>query len=362
MGMPKRSDWKYVEELVREPSEDELLVRILYVSLDPAMRGWMNEGKSYVPGVGIGEVMRALTLGRVVASKNVKFVVGDHVYGLLGVQEYALTNGSGLTKVDPALAPLPVYLGTLGVPGMTAYFGLLDIGQPQSSQTVVVSGAGGAVGTVVGQIAKIKGCHVVGVAGGTKQCSYVVNDSASTPLSTTRRRTSGRRCRNTAPKVSTFTSDNVGGDILDVLKRIHAGHGQGGLRRAGEDVAEEPLHHRHPRRRHAHQPGIRSRVFHRRSATVRALFYGLGADGTVGANKNSIKIIGEETDNYAQGYFVYDSKKSGSMTVSHLRFGPRPMRSSYLITQRQLRGLPPVLLSGAPRRAELRPNRAPRSC
>jgi NADPH-dependent curcumin reductase len=217
VGMPKRSDWKYVEEPVREPSEDELLVRILYVSLDPAMRGWMNEGKSYVPGVGIGEVMRALALGRVVASKNVKFVVGDHVYGLLGVQEYALTNGSGLTKVDPALAPLPVYLGTLGVPGMTAYFGLLDIGQPQSSQTVVVSGAGGAVGTVVGQIAKIKGCHVVGVAGGTKKCSYVVNDLGFDAAIDYKTENVRQALQKHCPKGVDVYFDNVGGDILDAV-------------------------------------------------------------------------------------------------------------------------------------------------
>jgi NADPH-dependent curcumin reductase CurA len=217
VGMPKRSDWKYVEEPVREPSEDELLVRILYVSLDPAMRGWMNEGKSYVPGVGIGEVMRAVALGRVVASKNVKFAVGDHVYGLLSVQEYTLTNGTGLTKVDPALAPLPVYLGTLGMPGMTAYFGLLDIGQPQSSQTVVVSGAAGAVGAVVGQIAKIKGCHVVGVAGGPKKCSYVVNDLGFDAAIDYKTENVRQALQKHCPKGVDVYFDNVGGDILDAV-------------------------------------------------------------------------------------------------------------------------------------------------
>src|SRR6185437_8034882 len=166
VGMPKRSDWNYKQESVRNLTDGELLVRIFYISLDPAMRGWMNDSKSYVPPVGIGETMRALALGRVIASKNANFAVGDHVYGPLGVQELAITNGAAIIKVDPRVAPLPLYLSVLGMPGMTAYFALLDIGRPQSGQTVVVSGAAGAVGSVVGQIAKIKGCRAVGIAGG----------------------------------------------------------------------------------------------------------------------------------------------------------------------------------------------------
>ena len=169
VGMPKRSDWNYAAEPIPELADGQLLIKILYVSLDPAMRGWMNEGKSYVPPVGIGEVMRAGGLGRVVQSKNPAFAVGDHVYGMLGVQQFAVNAGKGITKVDPKLAPLPVYLGTLGMPGMTAYFGLLDIGKPKEGDTVVVSGAAGAVGMVVGQIAKIKGCRVVGIAGGREK-------------------------------------------------------------------------------------------------------------------------------------------------------------------------------------------------
>src|SRR6202030_1579136 len=125
-GMPKRSDWKFTEEPVRDPGDGEVLVKVLYISLDPAMRGWMNEGKSYIEPVGIGDVMRAGGVGRVIASKNPGFSAGDFVYGGFGVQEYAVANGKGLTKVDPKLVPLPVYLGTLGAPGMTAYFGLLE--------------------------------------------------------------------------------------------------------------------------------------------------------------------------------------------------------------------------------------------
>jgi NADPH-dependent curcumin reductase CurA len=217
VGMPKRSDWKYVEEPVRDPSEGELLVKVLYISLDPAMRGWMNEARSYIAPVGIGEVMRALALGRILASRNSMFAVGDYVYGPLGVQEFALTNGSGITKVDAAAAPLPLYLSTLGMPGMTAYFGLLEVGQAKPGETVVVSGAAGAVGTVVGQIANIKGCHVVGIAGGAQKCDYVVKslgfDAAIDYKAEDVRKALQKHC----PKGIHVYFDNVGGDILDVV-------------------------------------------------------------------------------------------------------------------------------------------------
>src|SRR5262249_15444867 len=179
VGLPKRSDWNYVEEPVREPRPGEVLVKTLYLSLDPAMRGWMNEGRSYIAPVGIGEVMRAGGAGRVIGSGNPAFAVGDHVTGVLGAQEYALIDAQstrGLTKVDPKLAPLPVYVGALGATGLTAYFGLLDVGQPKAGDTVVVSGAAGATGMVVGQIAKIKGCRAVGIAGGPEKCGYIVKE------------------------------------------------------------------------------------------------------------------------------------------------------------------------------------------
>ncbi len=224
VGMPKRSDWKYVEEPVCEPSAGELLVRILYISLDPAMRGWMNEGRSYIAPVGIGEVMRALALGRVLASRNSKFAVGDYVHGPLGVQEFALTNGYGLTKVDPSAAPLPVYLSTLGMPGMTAYFGLLDLGQPKPGETLVVSGAAGAVGTAVGQIAKIKGCHVVGIAGGAQKCDYVVKDLGFDAAIDYKVEDVRKGLQKHCPKGLNIYFDNVGGDILDlVLTQIARG-------------------------------------------------------------------------------------------------------------------------------------------
>jgi NADPH-dependent curcumin reductase len=216
VGMVQRSDFEYTEAPVAEPGEGEVLVKILYISLDPAMRGWMNEGKSYVPPVGIGEVMRAGAVGRVITSRDPNLAVGDHVVGVLGVQEYAVAKAKGLTKVDPKLVPLPVYLGTLGMPGMTAYFGLLEIGQPKAGETVVVSGAAGAVGQVVGQIAKIKGCRVVGIAGGADKCAYLRSigfDAAIDYKHEDVKAALKQHC----PKGVDVYFDNVGGEILDIV-------------------------------------------------------------------------------------------------------------------------------------------------
>src|SRR5579859_1201635 len=143
-GMPTRNDFDYLEETLPDPGDGEILVKVLYVSLDPAMRGWMNEGRSYVPPIGIGEVFRAIDVGKVLESKNPKFAVGDFVSGLFGVQEYAISDGRGVTPANPALAPLPVYLSVLGMPGMTAYFGLIDVADLKEGDNVVVSGAAGA--------------------------------------------------------------------------------------------------------------------------------------------------------------------------------------------------------------------------
>jgi NADPH-dependent curcumin reductase CurA len=174
--------------------------------------------------VGIGDVMRALAAGRVIASKDPGLGVGDHVTGLLGVQEYAIAKASAVVKVDTALAPLPVYLGTLGMPGMTAYFGLLDIGRPAEGETVVVSGAAGAVGGVVGQIAKLKGARVVGIAGGAEKCRYVVEelgfDAAVDYKAEDVAAGLGRHC----PRGIDVYFDNVGGEILDAALARLARH------------------------------------------------------------------------------------------------------------------------------------------
>ena len=221
VGMVKRSDFEFVEAPVRAPEEGEVLVKILFLSLDPAMRGWMNEGKSYIPPVGLGEVMRAGAAGIVVASKHPSFAVGDHVVGALGVQEYAISNGKRLTKVDPKVAPLPVYLGTLGMPGMTAYFGILEVGQLKDGETVVVSGAAGAVGQVVGQIAKIKGCHVVGIAGGADKCRYITDELGFDAAIDYKAEDVKEGLKRHCPKGIDVYFDNVGGDILDAaLSRL----------------------------------------------------------------------------------------------------------------------------------------------
>jgi NADPH-dependent curcumin reductase len=224
VGLPKRTDWNYTEEPVRAPNDGEVLVKIAYLSLDPAMRGWMNDVKSYIPPVQIDEVMRAGGVGEVLESRHPGFQKGDHVYGTIGIQEYATVDGKGLTKVDARIAPLPVYLGTLGMPGMTAYFGLLEVGKPQPGQTVVVSGAAGAVGMVVGQIAKIKGCRAVGIAGGREKCDYLVRelgfDAAIDYKSDDLKRTLRQHC----PQGVDVYFDNVGGEILDTVLTQLARH------------------------------------------------------------------------------------------------------------------------------------------
>jgi len=224
-GNVKRSDFTYTSEPVRDPVEGEIVVKNLYISLDPAMRGWMNESKaSYAPPVDLGAVMRAIAVGRVVASKNPKFVVGDHVNGLLGVQEYAYSDGNGLMKVDPKLASLPTYLSTLGMPGLTAYFGLLEVGKPKAGETVVVSGAAGAVGAVVGQIAKIKGARVVGIAGGADKCRYLIDELGFDEAIDYKREDVMDALKRHCPKGVDVYFDNVGGDILDaVLARLARG-------------------------------------------------------------------------------------------------------------------------------------------
>jgi hypothetical protein len=215
VGMPKSSDWNYTEEPVRDPGPGEVLVKVLYLSLDPAMRGWMNEGKSYIEPVKIGDVMRAFGAGRVIASQNPGFAAGDHVTGLFGMQEYAFSDGKGLNKADTKLLPLPVYLSALGITGLTAYFGLLEVGQAKAGDTVVVSGAAGATGMMVGQIAKIKGCRAVGIAGGPEKCAYLAKDLGFDAAIDYKNEDVGQALRQHCPKGINVYFDNVGGDILD---------------------------------------------------------------------------------------------------------------------------------------------------
>jgi len=237
-GLPGPECWQFTAEPVADPSDGGVLVNVLALSLDPAMRGWMNEGKSYIPPVGIGEVMRAGGVGVVAASKNPAFAVGDHVSGGMGVQEHWLVPAdqvkrSGLAKIDLRLGSLNQWLNVLGMPGMTGYFGLMEVGQPKAGETLVVSGAAGAVGQTVGQVAKIKGCRVVGIAGGPEKCAWVVNElgfdacidhKATAPdgVDTAKWDPVREGLKQHCPQGVDIYFDNVGGDILDaVLARIN---------------------------------------------------------------------------------------------------------------------------------------------
>jgi NADPH-dependent curcumin reductase CurA len=224
VGLPKPSDWEYVEAAAPEPQDGQFQVQLEYLSLDPAMRGWMNEGRSYVAPVGIGEVMRAGGLGRVTESRHPEYATGERVAGMFGVQRFAVSDGRGVNRVDTSLAPAPVHLGALGMTGLTAYFGLLEVGRPQPGQTVVVSGAAGAVGSVAGQIARIKGCRVVGIAGGPDKCAWLTGELGFDAAIDYKASEVRGALRRHAPDGVDVYFDNVGGEILDeVLRRLARG-------------------------------------------------------------------------------------------------------------------------------------------
>jgi hypothetical protein len=216
-GMVTREDFTIEDGPVPEPGPGEFRVRIECISLDPAMRGWMNEGRSYVPPVALGEVMRAGAAGIVEKSNNPAFKEGDAVNGLFGVQKYAVSRGERVVKVDTQLAPLPRWLGGLGMPGLTAYFGLLEVGQPKAGETVVVSAAAGAVGSVVGQIAKIKGCRAVGIAGGPDKCRHVVQELGLDACIDYKAGGLSRQLKEACPKGIDVNFENVGGEVLDTV-------------------------------------------------------------------------------------------------------------------------------------------------
>jgi NADPH-dependent curcumin reductase len=223
-GLPTPDVWEHTTEPVPEPGEGRFVVRVTHLSLDPAMRGWMNDVRSYVPPVGLGEVMRALGAGVVVASRHPGFPEGTTVTGTFGVQSHAESDGTGVLAVDPAAAPVPTHLSLLGMTGLTAYFGLFDVGALRDGETVLVSGAAGAVGSVVGQLAKIRGCRVVGIAGGPEKCAWLVDELGFDAAIDYRAGDVNRAIRTHAPDGVDVYFDNVGGEILDAaLARLRRG-------------------------------------------------------------------------------------------------------------------------------------------
>ena len=215
-GMPNEATWNFVEETLAPLQEGEILVEQSHISLDPAMRGWMNNTRSYIPPVEIGEVMRAGSVGKVIDTQgNTKFKVGDYVTGWGGVQQYYVGDGSGFVQVDPAWSDLTKYLGVLGMPGMTAYFGILEVGEIKEGDVVLVSGGAGAVGSVVGQIAKIKGCRVIGIAGGPEKCKYMTEELGFDGAIDYKNENIISGIKQHCPKGIDVYFDNVGGDILD---------------------------------------------------------------------------------------------------------------------------------------------------
>ncbi len=216
-GMVKRDIFDIRDEPLPEPGEGEFRVKISHISLDPAMRGWMNDARSYVEPVKLGDVMRAFAVGHVEASRNPQFKEGDAVSGRFGVQQYAISDGKGVSRVDEGLAPLPTWLAGLGMPGLTAYFGLYEVAKAQAGETVVVSAASGAVGQVVGQLAKLKGCRAVGIAGGKEKCRMLIDDFGFDAAVDYKAGDLAGQLKAACPNGIDVDFENVGGEIFDTV-------------------------------------------------------------------------------------------------------------------------------------------------
>lgn len=217
VGEPKDENFKLVENTISEPVEGDVVLRTIYLSLDPYMRGRMSDAKSYAQPVQIGGVMEGGAVSEVVASRHHEFKPGDFVVAYTGWQSYSVANGSLLIKIDPNSAPLSTALGVLGMPGMTAYTGLLNIGQPKEGETVVVAAASGAVGAIVGQIAKIKGCRVVGIAGGKRKCDYVVQELGFDACIDHKDSNLAELLKTACPKGIDIYFENVGGAVFEAV-------------------------------------------------------------------------------------------------------------------------------------------------
>jgi hypothetical protein len=224
VGVPKESDFEIVETSVVEPAESEVLVRQRYLSLDPAMRGWMTDRESYIPAVGLGEVMRGFGVGEVVESRDEGFAAGDVVVGTLGWQRFVSLPGRQLDKAPPGVA-MPLLLGPLGVAGLTAHYGLLEVGQPREGETVLISGGAGAVGSMVGQIARIKNCRAVGIAGTDEKCAWLTGELGfDGAINYKTSKSLAAEIARTCPDGVDIYFDNVGGATLDTaLQFINVG-------------------------------------------------------------------------------------------------------------------------------------------
>ena len=243
-GLPKASDWELSTVPVPVPEPGGFVVAVEYVSVDPAMRRWIAASPVGTAPVAIGAVMEAGAIGRVTASEHPAFAVGEHLYGAFGVQEYAASDGAGVTRLDPSLAPLTAYLGAVGITGLTAYFGLLDVGRASAGDTVVVSAAAGAVGSVAGQIARIRGCRAIGIAGGPDKCRWLVDDLGFDAAVDYKAEDVARRLGELAPDGVDIFLDNVGGAILDAVL-LHLARGarvvlSGGLSQYNADETRGP--------------------------------------------------------------------------------------------------------------------------
>ena len=215
-GIPEKNTWSFEEELISDIKDGQILIKHQYISLDPAMRGWMNNSKSYIPPVEIGTVMRAGTVGEVIqVNNNTNFKVGDFVSGWGGVQEYSISDGKNYSIIKDKNNPIYRYLGALGMPGMTAYFGIINEGKIKSGDIVLVSAAAGAVGSLVGQIAKIKGCKVIGIAGGNEKCKYVKDQLGFDEVIDYKNDNIYSALKKYCPEGIDVYFDNVGGEILD---------------------------------------------------------------------------------------------------------------------------------------------------
>ena len=223
-GMPTLDNFKIADAEVQQPKDGEVLVRTLYISVDPYLRGRMREGRSYVPPFEVGQVIVSGLVGEVVESRAPEFAPGDIVTGMLGWRLYNAAKAPELRKIDPRVAPMTTALGVLGVPGLSAYFGLLDIGKPKEGETVVVSGAAGAVGMTVCQIAKIKGCRAVGIAGSDEKNQYLMAQLGVDAAINYKSPQMGQALKDACPKGVDVYFDNVGGEISDaVLPLINQG-------------------------------------------------------------------------------------------------------------------------------------------